>query len=305
MLCRCWKGGSDATPSPGKSKAIPTSVRTTRKRFLQRGGGGDSAGNDDGGGGSGSLVRRYIRDLGNHMNAEGMSHAVLSDLLRQGSLSSRFCGILPDWEPETFQPVLARIKAAHQQQQRRGRRRGAIDNSDAFVQFFIANVGYHFVVVLVQQHEISYFDPFGAPPSEKLKAHFLDRVPFLPVRFSSTKIQSESSSFCGLYACLLIVVFDMAAERDYLYREHRKFLRLAKLNLRREQASTTRAGSTQSDEQSRAKSIEAFRRKHPIRFAASTKSKPLPDSALLRNDEQCADLLTKYIVFWGVHYPVG
>jgi len=72
----------------------------------------------------------------------------------------------------------------------------------------LGELGTHFVTVIGFSNLILYIDTFGSPCRIKEISKFLD-LQDRPVSYNSTKIQSDSSYFCGFYCIMYVLYFDM------------------------------------------------------------------------------------------------
>lgn len=116
-----------------------------------------------------------------HVNEHGLSNEVLDNLMKSSHACNLYFGTFPfDSMPSD---VCAKKK---------------------FV--LLVNVGLHFVCIFANKNVVLYVDSLGRPSSLKEVQHFL-RLCARPVFFNMKKIQSTSSTHCGLYACLFGLFF--------------------------------------------------------------------------------------------------
>lgn len=116
-----------------------------------------------------------------HINSDGLSENVLSDLMSQFTNLRMYKGVFP----------YNHIK---------------VNDKENFS--IIVNVGFHFVAICVYDSFVLYIDPLGSP------------VPFLPelilfltnlkkpIFFNRKQIQSKKSSHCGFFSCLFCIYFE-------------------------------------------------------------------------------------------------
>ena len=197
-----------------------------------------------------------INGLDKHLNREGISHALINDFFQLVRISPKFKGVFGEWEVKKLQKVKSDI------------------SKKGTPAILIINVGFHFVVILVREKSISYLDSFAKNPTKKITNNFLKYFN-QPIWKNNYIFQSKKSSFCGLYACLYCIAFDMIAhERELIqngYKNHARKIR----NFLRKNAITF---------------FEVFNDCHISRLA---------ETKLLRNDTRCVYLLKKYARFWS------
>ena len=121
------------------------------------------------------------KSLNWHINIDGLSENVLSDLMSHFVNLQMYKGIFP---------------YNHIQ----------LKKTEKFC--IIVNVGFHFVAICVCETFVLYIDPLGNP------------VPFLPelilflknlkkpIFFNCKQIQSNKSSHCGFFSCLFCIYFE-------------------------------------------------------------------------------------------------
>jgi len=110
-----------------------------------------------------------MKSLDWHINALGLSNNVLDEILTIAGISDQYLGTFPVSELNNIPPfTLERL-----------------------------------YITLI------YIDSFGHPVKDSRVKQFIKaRAPNLPLYYSSTQIQSKSSTYCGLYAVLYTLYFD-------------------------------------------------------------------------------------------------
>jgi len=128
-----------------------------------------------------------MKSLDWHINALGLSNNVLDEILTIAGISDQYLGTFPVSELNNIPPfTLERLYIT-----------------------LIINVGKHFVSLCIGRKFVMYIDSFGHPVKDSRVKQFIKaRAPNLPLYYSSTQIQSKSSTYCGLYAVLYTLYFD-------------------------------------------------------------------------------------------------
>ena len=128
-----------------------------------------------------------MKTLDWHINALGLSNDVLDSLLSTACISNQYLGSFP----------VSQLKNIP-----------TFSLKHLYITLII-NVGHHFVSLCIGRKFVLYIDSFGRPIQDRRVTQFIEkRAPDLPIYYNSTRIQSKSSSYCGLYAVLYVLYFD-------------------------------------------------------------------------------------------------
>lgn len=79
----------------------------------------------------------------------------------------------------------------------------------------IANVGKHFVAIIVRKKYILYIDSYGKPCKQPSFQKFLKALQ-KPIFYNDKQIQSVTSMYCGLYAVLFCIYYDKSTRKTRL-----------------------------------------------------------------------------------------
>ena len=153
-----------------------------------------------------------------HVNKEGLSNEVISDLMTKLTSTEKYLGVFP-W---TSLPETKILRAANGQKilGRKGKISGNRNLS------FIINVGNHFVCVVITPQSVLYIDSFASTITQPEILRLFSRLEksHRTLFRNRRQIQSFQSAHCGLYAALFTLWYLCA-------KKHRMKLRFKRENL--------------------------------------------------------------------------
>lgn len=85
--------------------------------------------------------------------------------------------------------------------------------------------GTHWTAMMIEKHNVVYFDPLGTPPPSIVKQYV--RSIDDDVLYNQKKIQNEVSAICGWYVILFIYYMtNMKKQEQNIYKRFKNFLNL-------------------------------------------------------------------------------
>lgn len=138
-------------------------------------------------------------DINWHLSREGMSDKVINDLLAHCGVSDRYRGTF------LYNNLPYDI----------------VNDQDEFI--IIINVGFHFVTLYITKTFVLYIDSFGLPIRHLEIIEFIaNRTVCTPVYYNTHQIQSLSSTHCGLFAAMFVLLLDTQHHRSRIGRRRRR-----------------------------------------------------------------------------------
>lgn len=132
------------------------------------------------------LAQLHLSHMEEHIDASGVSDVFIKDLLAQMHISHLFKGVFFTFDPQLHSLICER------------------EVHPDFV--CIVNTGRHFVTLVLDKESALYIDTLArhCPMELRLKLEKSKRT----VYYNKKRIQSITSTHCGLYSCLFALYFD-------------------------------------------------------------------------------------------------